>query len=366
MKRFSATPGLLALVFAGTAQADIVQMDDVIIQGELLCVGSACVDGEPHIPIRDGIKIKDFRPTILFEDTSTTGGPTGYFDWQLAANGSGAGDAFYLQDVTSDTIPVYVEGGAPNNALFVASSGRIGLGTSMPTANLQIEGGNGGSLSITGVGTVPYHYNMSATDLGFFISSFEPDTRRPFSLAFGAPTASLAVIGNGNVGLGTFAPSAPLEVWSDENFNFFRITANGAAVNESVDITFTGGPLGTGQLRYNIVDGDNQEMSLDADGNMVLDGTLTTAGPTCSGGCDRVFDDTYALLSIEDHAKAMHANRHLPAIGATTPGAPINVTEKLGRVINELEHAHLYIEQLHKRLEDQETRLKQLEAARLQ
>jgi hypothetical protein len=42
---------------------------------------------------------------------------------------------------------------------------------------------------------------------------------------------------------------------------------------------------------------------------------------------------------------------HLPTVGPTPEDQPINVSDKLGRMLNELEKAHIYIDQLHRRLE---------------
>ena len=60
-----------------------------------------------------------------------------------------------------------------------------------------------------------------------------------------------------------------------------------------------------------------------------------------------MFDAGFERLSVSDHADLMWENGHLPAVGPTLPGAPMNVSEKMGAMLNELEHAHIYIEQLH-------------------
>ncbi|MDF1668571.1 MAG: hypothetical protein P1U83_03060, partial [Roseovarius sp.] len=103
-------------------------------------------------------------------------------------------------------------------------------------------------------------------------------------------------------------------------------------------------------------------------GDMTIGGTLTTGGGTCGGGCDAVFSDEYDLPSIAEHADAMWSLGHLPNIGQTLENQPINVSDKLGRMLNELEHAHIYIDQLHGRLAEQDVvnqnlmaRLEQLE-----
>jgi hypothetical protein len=132
-------------------------------------------------------------------------------------------------------------------------------------------------------------------------------------------------------------------------------------------------PFGTGFF-WNFAASDNDtfnvnrsgnsavEMSLNGAGNLTISGTLTTGGPTCATGCDAVFDAGYELPSIEDHAAAMWAKKHLPNIGPTLPHQPVNLSEQYGRVLNELETAHIYIEQLHRRIEGQDAGIAQLRA----
>ena len=93
---------------------------------------------------------------------------------------------------------------------------------------------------------------------------------------------------------------------------------------------------------------------------MTLTGTLTTGGPVCSGGCDRVFEADYDLPSIEEHADQMWANKHLPAIGPTVPSKPVNLTDQYGNLLNELEKAHIYIAQLNERNQTLQEKVSQL------
>ena len=65
----------------------------------------------------------------------------------------------------------------------------------------------------------------------------------------------------------------------------------------------------------------------------------------------------YTVPSIEEHAAQMWQNKYLPAVGPTGPDTPIDMTEKLLRMLNELEHAHIYIEQLNTRLSELEAEL---------
>jgi len=108
--------------------------------------------------------------------------------------------------------------------------------------------------------------------------------------------------------------------------------------------------------------GGNEMTIIAGSGDTTIRGSLYTAGPSCAAGCDAVFDSTFDLESIEEHAENMWASGHLPAIGATEPRQQINISEKMGGMLNELEKAHIYIEQLHQKLADQEDRLSRLES----
>ena len=71
-----------------------------------------------------------------------------------------------------------------------------------------------------------------------------------------------------------------------------------------------------------------------------------------------MFDPSvYTVPSIEEHAALMWEKKHLPAVGPTGPDMPINMTEKMLRMLNELEHAHIYIEQLHTRVAEMEAKI---------
>lgn len=98
-------------------------------------------------------------------------------------------------------------------------------------------------------------------------------------------------------------------------------------------------------------DGSTNEFYMDSAGNLTLTGTITTTGTTCNTGCDLVFDESFDLMPIGERAELMWANGYLPNVGPTVENAPFNLTDKVGRMLNELEHAHIYIAQLHERLE---------------
>ncbi|MEZ5716733.1 MAG: hypothetical protein R3D85_17265, partial [Paracoccaceae bacterium] len=91
---------------------------------------------------------------------------------------------------------------------------------------------------------------------------------------------------------------------------------------------------------------------IDDSGNATLTGTLTTGGTTCGGGCDRVFTEA-AVIPQSSYATQMWAQGFLPNVGPTPEGAPIDVTEKLGGMLNALEHAHIFIDRQQAELDAQ-------------
>src|SRR5882724_12920864 len=78
-----------SLAAAGSAKADTVIPDDLIVQGSA-CVGLDCVDGESFG--FDTLRLKENNTRIKFDDTSTSAGFPNH-DWQLTANDSASGGA---------------------------------------------------------------------------------------------------------------------------------------------------------------------------------------------------------------------------------------------------------------------------------
>jgi hypothetical protein len=94
-------------------------------------------------------------------------------------------------------------------------------------------------------------------------------------------------------------------------------------------------------------------------------GTLDVNGQIYQRGgvlhSDFVFEPDYMLESIEEHADFMWTNKHLKAI----PKAKLDEngrevvevgSHRMG-IVEELEKAHIYIEQLHHRINDLEKQL---------
>ena len=216
--------------------------------------------------------------------------------WDVAGNETN----FFVRDVTNgSSLPFKIQPSAPNNSVFIASDGDVGVGTSSPSAAFHVNRTTGGVAELLRL----------ANNAGSYITME-------------------------NTGSG--------DDWfiTHENQNEGRLI-----IDSEVD---------------NVLDGF--EMSIDKDGNMEITGTLTTAGTTCGmGGCDLVFKQGYQLVPIEEHAASMWKNSHLPAVGPTVEREPFNLTEKTGGILHELEIAHIYIERLHHRLKKREDQLMLME-----
>jgi len=355
------TPLLLSclLALAAPAGAEVLSSTSPTIRNNL-CIGLDCDTNESFSGNFNQLEIKANSTRLVFEDSSTAVDfPAS--DWAIQANDrfSNGEDQLLFINIGTGAEILTIKAGAPASTMVLNDDGRVGLGTEFPTADLHAVSSNTAKIRLEEiVSGADWEVSVGNTGIGFFehnALSF------PFFVENNAPNSAFWIEDTGNVGVGTSNPAAPLHVVDSASFSFFRITATGAATNDSVDVVFTEGPLGTGQLRYNIVDGDNQEMSLDADGNMILDGTLTTQGPACGAGCDRVFTERQ-IIPARDYAARMWADGHLPNVGPTGPDAPFNMTEKLGGMLNALEHAHIYIEDLHQQNAAQEAQIAQMKA----
>ena len=71
---------------------------------------------------------------------------------------------------------------------------------------------------------------------------------------------------------------------------------------------------------------------------------------------DYVFENGYDLESIEDHSDFMWKNKHLKAVpeNSNTIEDGIDIGEQMNGILEELEKAHVYIEQLNERVKELE------------
>jgi hypothetical protein len=217
---------------------DIVQADDVIIQGSL-CVGLDCVNNESFG--FDTIRLKENNTRIKFDDTSTASGFPNH-NWQLTANDSNSGGAnkFSIEDITAATVPVTVTGSAPTNSIFVDSTGRLGLRTATPVLDIHVATGNTPAMRLeqnSSGGFTAQTWDVAGNEANFFVRDVTGGSRLPLRIRPGAPTSSIDINASGNVGVGTASPGSKLALSvgnvdgimvSSSNSGFLELGKSGA------------------------------------------------------------------------------------------------------------------------------------------
>lgn len=350
---------------------DVVHADDVIIDGSL-CVGFDCVNGENFG--FDTIRLKENNLRIKFDDTSNSGSFP-FVDWQLTANDSANGGAnkFSIDDITNSKTPFTVEANAPTNSLYVDDGGRLGLGTSTPSVNIHAVNGNTPTLRLEQNGSSGFSaqtWDVAGNETNFFIRDTTNGSTLPFRIRPGAPSSSIYINTDGNVGFGTTAPEGQIHV--KDNGVVLGYLQSGD--NNAVQLRFK---TNSANRRFLAVDAsDNVQSQIEfgdngvvtffgptvADTNVVIsnDGLNVNGTISLNGGQihpDYVFGADYALPSIEDHAEYMWTNAHLPKVGAATVGEDgqprLDIGKKTLGMLEELEIAHIYIDELNKKISGQ-------------
>jgi hypothetical protein len=180
-------------------------------------------------------------------------------------------------------------------------AGKVGIGTDNPTRRLHIAGANG---SPNGMGLFANEGDVAsfyyATNKGIIFDSYRPTDGRRLAV--------LLQPAGGKVGIGT----------------------------------------------------DNPEGTLDVNGSIYQRGGSLHA--------DYVFQPDYQLESIEEHSAFMWKHKHLKAIPKASNDENGQEIVEVGShrkgIVEELEKAHIYIEQLHARINKLEATLEKLEIQR--
>ena len=370
---------------------DIVHADDVIAQFSM-CIGNDCVNGESFG--FDTLRLKENNVRIHFDDTSTSASfPRN--DWRIVINDSSNGGQSYfrIEDSTAGRAVMEIRAGAQANAIF-AKSNSVGFGTDSPVVELHVVDGDSPTLRLEQDGSSGFTaqtFDMVSNEANFFIRDVTNGSQLPFRIKPGADTDALFIAANNDIGVGTDSPDSDVHIrntggtdnaeilleansheWqfrtiatsgdftyrdNDASTAPFKI-ANGAASNfvqigAVTGCSVTGGCAAT---QVTIDSGGDATDGLHVRGNITASGSITP---------DYVFEPTYNLESIEEHAAYMWKNKHLPTVGAAVvkDGVHlINFNQRIQSQLEELEKAHIYIEQLHNRLKELEARLDKMEA----
>src|SRR4029434_3805359 len=117
------------------------------------------------------------------------------------------------------------------NSLRVSSGGNVGIGTATPvldvhanttdTPAIRLEQNNSG-------GFTAQTWDIGANEANFFVRDVTSGSRLPLRIRPGAPTSSLDIAADGNVGIGIGSPAKKLHVFGANSQVFVDRTANGA------------------------------------------------------------------------------------------------------------------------------------------
>ena len=201
---------IAAATLPALAQAEVLSEDNPTIRS-FLCVGFNCADQD--IAGIDDFRVKDNTIRIHFDDVSSSSSPDN--DWRIMINDSASGsdEYFAIQDATRGPQIFRLSAGAPENALFMAPTGRIGLKTSMPLRELHMVDANTVTLRMDQRGgSAPVQvWDINANHNAFYVTDISNSTT-PYRIEPGAPSDSFSIESNGFIGLGTNAPEELLHI----------------------------------------------------------------------------------------------------------------------------------------------------------
>lgn len=327
-----------------------VFVTDLVVQGSG-CVGFDCATSENFG--FDTIRLKENNLRLHFNDTSTSASfPSN--DWRLIANDSsnGGGNYFAIEDATAGRQSFRVDAGAPANSIRILNSGNIGIGTSNPNVELHVVDGDSPTLRLEQDGSsgfTPQTWDVAGNETNFFVRDATNGSRLPFKIRPSAPTNSLYVDTDGDVGLGTASPAAALHIEQGDlrvegGIQVEFDQSNGSAPGISVvDTSAVGGGtdfivtadgsvgVGTGspQRKVHVSDSDNVYMALAREGGATDSALLFGA----ESGLNRIYSWTSAAGAVPSPfrisigvATAMHIDTNANVgIGTTVPGAKLHV-----------------------------------------
>ncbi len=253
----------LLFLMSTFVQADQIILDDLIVDGSA-CIGFDCVNGESFG--FDTLRLKENNLRIKAQDTSSSASfPSN--DWQITFNDSSNGGAnkFSIDDIDGGRTPFTIEAGAPSHSLYVEDGGWVGLGTSTPVVELHIKDGDSPTLRLEQDGSsgfTPQTWDVAGNETNFFIRDATNGSKLPFRIKPGAPSNSIYIDTDGDVGLGTTSPDA-------------RLHAIGKVLVESSDT----GVAATATFTVRATDGSAQILLEDTGSANPIAIALKKAGP---------------------------------------------------------------------------------------
>ncbi|WP_136444119.1 hypothetical protein [Pacificoceanicola onchidii] len=353
-------PLALASFLPVASHAQTVLTGNHSVDGSL-CVGADCVAAEGFSAAP--MKVKENNTRLYFEDTSI--GPSyPSNDWLLQANDSTINGAEYfaIVDDETDRQVLRLDAGAPDNALYVNSFGNVGVGTSLPQADLHIITGNVSKLRMQNTSAgADWDINIGSAGLGLLE---RPGTTEPFFVETGAPSDAFWIEDTGDLGFGTNKPEASVDIFRSDNSARIRVRDTGSSgAQEMFAMVNNGGSYFTldntdagttwyfvhenaAPNRFIISDAvaDGPEMSLTADGVLTVPGGFVV-GSTALNVPDYVFEPGYDLRPLSEVSAFIDENGHLPEVPSAAEVARdgLDMTSMQMTQLKKIEEMTLYM-----------------------
>jgi hypothetical protein len=209
--------------------------DDLVVQGSG-CFGFDCVSTESFGT--DTVRLKENNTRLQFDDTSTSAGFASN-NWQIRANDQPSGGASFLGIVDqgtggageTGTIVFAVNAGAPANSIRVSNIGKVGFRTATPGLDMHANTNDTPAIRLeqnnTG-GFTAQTWDIGANEANFFVRDLTGGSRLPFRIRPGAPTSSLDISADGDIGIGTASPAKKLHLSGTNSQVFVERPANTA------------------------------------------------------------------------------------------------------------------------------------------
>jgi hypothetical protein len=291
---------------SGPAPEDHLIYDDLIVTGSI-CVGFDCANGESFGYCT--LKLKENNLQLCFEDTSVGSFPTR--DWKIQINDTTSGGATYftIWDTDAGRRPFTIEGGAPAHSLYVEDYGRVGLGTSIPYVELHIVDGDSPTIRLDQDGSsgwVAQRWDLCGNETNFFIRDVTNGSKLCFRIQPNTPSNTLCMRSTGNVGIGTWSPSEPLELektGADARFIAQRTDGATALVSGGASQVFMGS---TTNHAVRFVTNGTWRMQLNTSNSLdMANGASCTVAGVWEDNSSRELKENIRALTAEDAFAAL-------------------------------------------------------------